>query len=120
MRRIFLLAVLAAALVPVVTAAAATHSKPCSSKGLRYSYKSGGVTYSTKVTGLRANGVTCRTARQVAGVVAGKLLRSNKVLHKIRGLTVHLSNPCSGCAPNWQVRATRGGARVTFRVLGGA
>jgi hypothetical protein len=111
----------AAALVPVAQAGAATHhsaSKACSTRGLHYSYRSGSVTFGDKVVRLHSKGVQCRTARSVASKVAKDLLHNRSVPHKIDGLTVRVSS-CSGCAPDWQVSATRRGGKVTFHVLGG-
>jgi hypothetical protein len=111
----------AAALVPAAQAGAATHhsvSKACSTHGLHYSYKSGSATFGDKVVRLRTKGVQCRTARSVAARVAKDLLHGRTVPHKIDGLTVRVAG-CAGCAPDWQVTATRRGGKVTFHVLGG-
>lgn len=117
------LILVAAAIVPATQAGAATHhsaSNACSTKGLHFSHRSGSATSSDRVVRLRATGVQCRTARVVAKRVAKDLLQGHAVPRTIDGLKVRVKNPCSGCAPDWRVTATRRGGKVTFHVRGGA
>ena len=91
----------------------------CSSKGLTFSYKSGTATYQDKVSRLRATGASCATARAIATVAAKKQLHTNHVPATINGFRIHVKSPCSGCTPVWQVTATKGSSKVTFKILGG-
>ena len=91
----------------------------CSTKGLSFSYKSGTATYRDRVSSLKATGASCATARAIATVAAKKQLRTNHVPATINGFSVHVKSPCSGCTPVWRVTATKGNAKVTFRILGG-
>ena len=99
---------------------AAPHAKRCSTAGLRFSYGNGGITYSSKVSRLRQSGTSCATARNVAGTAAKKNLYGKPVPRKIDGFRMHVQAPCGGCAPVWDGTATKGSAKITFTIEGGA
>ena len=101
-------------------ASAAGTARACSTSGLRFTATSGSSTESVKVERLKAAGSPCATARSVAKTVARKLLRSSSVPARIDGFKLAVRSPCSGCAPVWQVKATKSGATITFSVMGGA
>lgn len=100
--------------------AAASKPRPCSTKGLRVSYRSGSASYSVKVSGLVATTAACSNARSLATAVATNELHRKTVPATIQGFAVHVRVPCSGCTPVWHVTATRGTARITFELRGGA
>jgi hypothetical protein len=113
--------VAATALATPVAASTATQAgKTCSSKGLRFTRRSHRVTFSNKVTGLKATHTSCATARKVATVAAKALLRRNRVPAKVDGFRVRVKAPCAGCTPVWHVTATKASSKVRFTVLGGA
>ena len=119
------LALIVAGMTLVSTALAtpspsASGAKACSSKGLRFTYKSGGQTSSEKVTKLHATGATCKRARGLASTVARRLLHKRKVPAKIGRFHVVVKSPCKTCSPVWQVTATSGKRKITFKALGGA
>jgi hypothetical protein len=99
---------------------AAPHAKRCSTAGLRFSYGNGGITYSSKVSRLRQSGTSCATARDVAGTTAKKNLYGKSIPKKIEGFRMHVQAPCGGCAPVWNSTATKGRAKITFIIEGGA
>jgi hypothetical protein len=94
--------------------------KNCSTAGLRYSQKQGGVTLGVAVANLKAKGTTCATARSIAAPVAKDILKETKVPATIAGFKVTVKEPCAGCTPDSQVTAKYGGELVTFTVKGGA
>lgn len=103
-----------------LASAASNRQKACSTKGLSFSYKSGGATFGDKVSNLKATGVSCATARDLATTAANKLLHNKPVPTMTDGFTVHVKSPCSGCTPVWHVTATNSTSKTTFKVLGGA
>jgi len=111
----------AATVVGLPQANAATNrDRACSTKGLSFSYKSGSETLRDKVSKLEATGASCAAARDVATAAAKKLLHGKPIPAMIDGFGVHVKSPCSGCTPVWHVTATKGSAKTTFEVLGGA
>jgi hypothetical protein len=117
-----LVALLGAAAIAGLSSASAamTRQQVCSTKGLSFSYKSGGATFGNKVSNLKAIGTSCATARQVATDAATKLLHRKSSPTTIDGFALHVKSPCSGCTPVWLVTATKGSSKTTFDVLGGA
>jgi hypothetical protein len=101
-------------------AAGTATKRTCSTAGLRFSDQSGGATFSVAVAGLRAQTVSCATARSVASKVARDILHEVKVPARIAGLKVTVKEPCAGCTPDTQVSARSAAASVTFTVRGGA
>jgi hypothetical protein len=120
LRRASLAALAVMTLVVTAGAAEAHTARNCSSQGLSFSYQQGSASFGNKVEGLTAGGVSCTTARHVATVVAKALLHDGRVPTRIDGLRVRVTNPCTGCAPVSQVRATAAGKSVKFDVYGGA
>src|SRR4051794_36448296 len=116
MRGCLLVPFLAGLLLVPASAGAATS---CGTKGLRYERKSGSSTHSTKVSGLRVKGAGCREARRVAATVAKAILRSNRAPARAATYRIRSNKPCTGCAPVWVVRGTKGPRIVTFQVAGG-
>jgi hypothetical protein len=104
---------------PVAPARTATASA-CSTKGLSFSFRSGTTTQSVKVAHLRATGVTCNTARRVAGSVAKDVLHDRTVPAVVDGFRVSVKHPCGGCTPDTTVSGTSKSGHVTFVVDGGA
>lgn len=120
-RAVVILLVGAALVAALPAASSATNRDPaCSTKGLSFSYRSGSVTYGDKVSDLKATGASCATARDVATVTAKKLLHGKPVPSVIDHFTVHVKSPCAACTPVSYVTATKGSAKTTFKVLGGA
>ncbi len=111
---------LAASEASPVLATAHSAGRTCSTAGLRFTEKRGGVTDSVKVVDLRAQVVSCASGRSLASQVAQDLLREVKVPKRIDGLKVTLKKPCTGCTPNTAVTAKSGRKAVTFTVEGGA
>jgi hypothetical protein len=100
--------------------AAKAASRSCSTTGLRYSEKQGGVTYGVAVVNLKAKGTPCLQARSLATTVAKDVLHGTKVSARIAGMKVTAKEPCAGCTPDTQVSARSGEELVTFTVKGGA
>ncbi len=119
---IVLVALLGAAAIAGWSSASAamTRQHACSTKGLSFSYKSGGATFGDKVSNLKAIGTSCANARAVAAAAATKLLHKKSSPGTIDGFAVHVKSPCSGCTPVWRLTATKGSSKTTFEVLGGA
>lgn len=100
--------------------AAKPATRSCSTAGLRYSEKSGGVTYGVAVVNLKAKVTPCPQARSLAATVAKDILHGTKVPARIAGMKVTAKEPCAGCTPDTQVSARSGEELVTFTVKGGA
>jgi hypothetical protein len=100
-------------------AAGAPAKRTCSTAGLRFTDQRGGATSSDAVANLRAQGVTCTTARSIASRVARGILHETKVPTQIGGLKVTIKEPCAGCTPDTQVSARSAEGSVTFTVRGG-
>jgi hypothetical protein len=100
-------------------AAGTSTKRTCSTAGLRFTVERGGATLSVGVANLRAQGVTCTTARSVASRVARDILHETKVPTQIAGLKVTVKEPCAGCTPDTQVGAKSNQGAVTFTVRGG-
>lgn len=120
--RAVLICLIGAALTATLPAASAATNRvtACSTKGLSFSYRSANVTYGNKVSDLKATGASCATARDVATVTAKKLLHNKPIPSVIDRFTLHVTSPCAGCTPVWQVTARKGSSKATFKVLGGA
>lgn len=99
--------------------AAGTAKKACSTAGLTFTVKRGGATFSTGVSNLEAEVVTCKTARSLASQVARDILHETTVPSRIAGLKVTVKEPCAGCTPTTSVSARSGEKAVTFLVRGG-
>lgn len=80
----------------------------------------GSITESVAVRRLRARNAPCRKARGIARVVARDLLQREDVPDTVKGFAIEVEEPCTSCSPITEVKATRGSARVTFKVAGGA
>ncbi|HEY5332323.1 MAG TPA: hypothetical protein VIJ21_02165 [Solirubrobacterales bacterium] len=100
-------------------AAGAPAKRNCSTAGLVFTVQRGGATFSDGVSSLRAQVVTCQTARSLASQVARDILRETKVPSQIAGLKVTLKEPCAGCTPTTSVVAKSGERAVIFTVRGG-
>jgi hypothetical protein len=100
-------------------AAGTAAKRTCSTAGLHFTVQRGGATFSDGVANLRAQGVTCTTARSVASRVARDILQEVKVPSQIAGLKVTVKEPCAGCTPDTQVSAKSSEGSVTFTVRGG-
>jgi hypothetical protein len=100
-------------------AAGTPAKRTCSTAGLRFTVQRRGATLSDGVANLRAQGVTCTTARSVASRVAQGILHEVKVPSRIAGLKVTVKEPCAGCTPVSQVSAKSSEGSVTFTVRGG-
>ncbi len=93
----------------------------CRSAGLRATETVGTARFSVAVRDLRARGVLCTRARHIARIAARRLLAGGgTVPRKIDGFRIAVRKPCGGCSPVTPVVATRGTARVTFTLAGGA
>ena len=91
----------------------------CSAKGLSYQYSTGTAHFADFVSNLKATGVSCTTARKVAGTAANDILRHNSVPAHIGGLSVHAKKPCAGCSPVWKVTGSSSSGHISFKVNGG-
>ena len=100
-------------------AAGSPAKRTCSTAGLTFTVKRGGATFSTGVSNLRAEVVTCKKARSLASQVARDILHEIKVPSQISGLKVTVKEPCAGCTPTTSVVAKAGAKAVTFTVRGG-
>ena len=117
---LILLATSAMLLAQTGASAQAPSRKSCSAKGLHFSYKRAGVTFSVKVVRLKVTRVSCLRARTVATRVARRLLHNRKVPARVAGFSVHVTQPCPGCAPDTLVTAKKPKRNISFHVLGGA
>jgi hypothetical protein len=100
-------------------AAGAPAKRTCLTAGLSFTVQRGGATFSDGVSNLRAQVVTCKTARSLASQVARDILHETKVPSQIGGLKVTVKEPCAGCTPTTSVVARSGEKAVTFTVRGG-
>lgn len=100
-------------------AAGAPTKRTCPTANLRFTVQRDGATFSDGVSNLRAQVVTCATARSVASQVARDILHEVKVPSQISGLNVTVKEPCAGCTPTTSVVAKSGEEVVTFTVRGG-
>jgi hypothetical protein len=100
-------------------AAGAPAMRTCSTAQLHFTVQRGGATFSDGVANLRAQGVTCTTARSVASRVARDVLHEVTLPSQIAGLKVTVKEPCAGCTPVTQVSAKSSEGSVTFTVRGG-
>lgn len=124
MIRLTLLGAVALSLTVAATAGAqppARAAKACSSKALHFERENiQGVSFSVAVKKLRAESTTCRNAKKIATVAAKHTLGGAGIPATIRGFATAVEEPCTGCTPVTEVTATREGATVTFKILGGA
>lgn len=113
--------VMCGAIAPTPGSASPSPSiKHCSTSGLTFEWTHGSATYSVKVELLRANGVTCATARNVARHVAYDSLHNERAPARIDGLATKVDKPCAGCSPITTVTARSAHKMVTFQLAGGA
>lgn len=91
----------------------------CSAKGLSYQYSQGTAHFADFVSKLNATGVSCATARKVAGTAAKDNLHTDKIPARIDGFKMHVKNPCAGCSPVWNVTGSSSSGHLSFKVNGG-
>jgi hypothetical protein len=87
--------------------------------GLRVTMRDQTAIFSMRVGRLRTARVLCAVARPIARTVANDLLRDRRIPGRIGAFRIRVVEPCGGCAPVWQVTASRAGGSFRFAVFGG-
>lgn len=126
MRKVWAVSMCATMLGATAVVASAQSQKPvaglagaCSAKGLTYQYSKGTAHYAAFVSNLKATGVSCTTARKVAGTAAKDNLHTGKIPAHIDGFSMHVKKPCAGCSPVWNVTGSSSSGHISFKVNGG-